>query len=122
MARPKKCRRVCGLPQTTEFVPRCARALSPIAMTVDEYETIRLIDHEGLTQEDAAVRMNVARTTVQAIYVGARKKLAAALVDGRPLSIGGGDFEVCDGAAGRCRGRGCPHRGRGADGPVGSRG
>ena len=45
-------------------------------MTVDEYESIRLIDLEGLTQEEAALQMEVGRSTVQSIYNSARRKLA----------------------------------------------
>ena len=45
-----------------------------ITMALEEYETIRLIDYEGLTQEECSERMNVARTTVQRIYSDARKK------------------------------------------------
>ena len=40
--------------------------------------------------------MDVARTTVQAIHSRALAKVAAALVEGRELVIGGGDFFVCD--------------------------
>jgi predicted DNA-binding protein (UPF0251 family) len=65
-------------------------------MTVDEYETIRLIDLEGLTQEESAKQMNVARTTVQSIYVEARRKLAQSLVNGWPLVIEGGVYTLCD--------------------------
>ncbi|MEG1501516.1 MAG: DUF134 domain-containing protein, partial [Clostridiales bacterium] len=62
-----------------------------ILMTLDEYETIRLIDLEGLTQEESAQQMNVARTTVQKIYNDAKKKLAESLVKGKILSIEGGE-------------------------------
>ena len=99
MPRPVKCRRVCEMPQTTEFMPRCGtKPKDVVVMTVDEYETIRLIDHEGLLQEDAAKRMNVARTTAQAIYMSARKKVAEALVDGKKLRIEGGEIELCAGS------------------------
>jgi predicted DNA-binding protein (UPF0251 family) len=52
-------------------------------MTIDEYETIRLIDLEKLTQEECATQMNISRTTVQGIYDVARKKIAESLVNGK---------------------------------------
>jgi len=76
-------------------------------MTVDEYETIRLIDLEGLTQEECANQMNIARSTVQGIYNQARRKLAESLVDGKVLNIKGGDYRLCDGQANFCGGEGC---------------
>lgn len=82
-------------------------------MTVDEYETIRLIDLEGLTQEECAERMKVARTTVQGIYAGARKKVAESLVAGKMLRIEGGDYRLCDGYAESCRPCGCRRHRRG---------
>ena len=107
VARPRKCRRVCALPAEREFVPAggCG-GREPVILTVDEYETIRLIDREGLSQEDCGTRMEIARTTVQQIYTGARKKLADALVEGRPLRIGGGDYRICGEGDFFC---GCPH-------------
>jgi len=65
-------------------------------MTLDEYETIRLIDFAGLTQEQCAVQMGVARATVQAIYTSARAKLARCLVLLQPLQIEGGDVVLCE--------------------------
>ena len=93
MPRPVKWRNVCCLPEKNKFGPLGARGpKDEISMTVDEYETIRLIDHEVLTQEECAQAMNVARTTVQRIYNDARKKLAEALVDGKILTIEGGEY------------------------------
>ena len=68
-------------------------------MTLDEYETIRLIDLCGLSQAETAAQMGVARATVQAIYGDARRKLAQCIVSGMELSIAGGDYELCPGAS-----------------------
>ena len=112
MPRPKKCRRVCEFPQTLRFAPEDpARTAQPVTLTVEEYETIRLIDKEGLSQEECGEIMQVARTTVQQIYASARKKLADVLVEGLPLRIEGGDYELCTGREGACAGRACPKRG-----------
>ena len=65
MARPKKCRRVCDYPQTLTFLPEGHKNREQaVILTVDEYETIRLIDKEGLSQEQCGDFMQVARTTV----------------------------------------------------------
>ncbi|MCD7829118.1 MAG: DUF134 domain-containing protein [Clostridiales bacterium] len=98
MSRPTKCRTICYFPQTLEFRPtEDDGAREPVLLTVDEYEAIRLIDREGLSQEQCSLRMQVARTTAQKIYDSARKKLADVLVEGRPLKIQGGEYRLCDG-------------------------
>lgn len=99
MPRPKKCRKVCCMPVVNTFTPLTDSnngSREIIVMTVDEYETIRLIDREGLSQSDCSKYMNVARTTVQQVYNSARKKIADALVLGLPLEINGGDYTICD--------------------------
>lgn len=107
MPRPKKWRNVCCLPDNEQFGPLGGTGEeSKIIMSVDEYETIRLIDHEGMKQEQCAEKMNVARTTVQGIYDVARKKLADSLVNGKILIIKGGEYTLCDGQGKNC-GRGC---------------
>lgn len=78
-------------------------------MTVEEYEIIRLIDWKGLSQEEAAGEMGVARSTVQRIYGEARKKLADCIVNGRSLKISGGDYHLCPNREQcGCRRRFCP--------------
>ncbi|NBI72044.1 DUF134 domain-containing protein [Clostridiaceae bacterium] len=97
MPRPKKCRKVCCLPKAAEFTPSgCAASKPAVILSVDEYETIRLIDREGFSQEECGEFMQVARATVQQIYTSARSKLAEALVSALPLKIEGGDYRLCD--------------------------
>ena len=75
MPRPVKCRKVCHFPNVLEFLPADdTDKKAPIVLTVDEYETIRLLDKKGYSQEQCAVSMQIARTTVQRIYEIARKK------------------------------------------------
>ena len=65
MPRPVKCRKVCHFPQILEFLPAGdTEKKAPIVLTVDEYETIRLLDKNGYSQEQCAVSMQIARTTV----------------------------------------------------------
>lgn len=106
MPRPKKCRKVCCMPRTTEFNPATCYD-KVVFMTVDEYETIRLIDKEGFSQEECGAYMHVARTTVQQIYNNARKKLAEVIVDGCKLKIEGGDYQICSGEENVCKCGGC---------------
>jgi predicted DNA-binding protein (UPF0251 family) len=106
--RPRKCRKVCQLPRIQEFHPLGPPPCGPaVILSVDEYEAIRLIDRQGFSQEECSAYMQVARTTVQLIYNSARKKLAAALVDGLPLRIEGGSYQLCDGKEETCGCGGC---------------
>ena len=104
MPRPRKRRNVCCLPQISEFMPVGENGFPGeiVVITVDEYEAIRLIDNEGLSQEECSGLMNVARTTAQQIYASARRKIARALVEGLPIRIEGGDYHVCDGGGQFC--------------------
>ena len=112
MPRPKKWRKVCSLPPYCAFAPADGKQnqKEPVTITVDEYETVRLIDHEGFTQEECSRYMDIARSTVQQIYFDARKKLAQMLAEGRPLRIGGGEYRLCDGREPACACGNCHRR------------
>lgn len=110
MSRPTKCRRVCRFPEILEFSPMGEAMGEAIVLTVDEFETIRLIDKEGLNQEACGAQLGVGRTTAQKIYETARKKIADALVLGRTLKIEGGDFHLCKGNSEFCYKRDCQKR------------
>ena len=98
MARPSKCRKVRKMPTCSDFFTEKTAGddTNHIVLNVDEYETIRLIDYLGLTQEQCAEQMEVARATVQAVYSSARTKLSRFLVEGTRLKIDGGHYELHD--------------------------
>lgn len=99
MARPVKSRKVCRLPVCWNFYGNGGSG-SGILLTVEEYETIRLIDYMGLSQEECARQMDGSRATIQALYTEARKKLARFLVEGASLRIEGGNYILCEQKAG----------------------
>ena len=93
MPRPTRCRRIARIPAFRSFSPDDVDPSESVSLTIDEYEALRLLDGEGLTQEECALRMNIARTTVTAIYDSARKKIADVIVNGKRLLIAGGCCE-----------------------------
>ena len=99
MPKNTKCRRISGLPRKFGFAPTDSVDEEALRLTFDEFETIRLLDAEGMTQEQCAAKMGVARTTVTAMYDNARKKIAKVLVEGRSLIISGGNvcFDISKG-------------------------
>lgn len=96
MARPIKTRIVCSKPKISVFGPNNQSDFEFMLMSLEEYETIRLIDYNNLTQEETANFMNIARTTVQGIYDDARKKIADAIVNGKTIKIEGGNYSLCE--------------------------
>lgn len=117
MPRPVKRRRVCCMPVSGGFEPmKKGNNDSVIIMTVDEYETVRLIDKQGFSQEECGEYMGIARTTAQQIYNDARRKIAEALVEGISLKIEGGNYVLCGDGEKGCGRKGCGcGAGRGTD-------
>ena len=76
-----------SIPRVKEFVPNPCLNPQPIELAYPEYDSLRLIDLENLTQEEVAKRMNTSRGTIWRLYQSARKKVAQALTESRPLVI-----------------------------------
>ena len=95
MPRPRLCRRVYFNPSVTYFKPRGVRLrdLNESILTIDELESVRLKDLEGLEQETAAKKMNISQPTFHRLVLSARKKIADAIVNGKAIKIEGGNFE-----------------------------
>ncbi len=96
MPRPLKYRFVEGHPPSDYFKPRGVplASLEVSVLTLDEFEAIRLADHEGLYQEPAAEKMGVSRQTFGKIVESARKKIADALVNSKAIRIEGGVYRT----------------------------
>ncbi len=96
MPRPRKCRRVERPPIFVQFKPQGIpwRGLEKVILSLDEFEAIRLADHEGLEHAEAAERMNISRPTFTRLIETARHKIAQAVVEGAALVIEGGAVRV----------------------------
>ena len=75
------------LPQIKQFIPHPCLNPEPIELSYPEYNVLRLIDLEGLTHEETAKKMNTSRGTVWRLYKSARRKIAQALNESRPILI-----------------------------------
>ncbi len=95
MPRPKQERKIDSPPLMQGFkpfgIPR--NALESVILQYDEYEAIRLLDYDGLNQEQASERMNVSRPTLTRIYENARRTIAKALIEGKMIIIEGGNVQ-----------------------------
>jgi len=109
MPRPKRKRRIQALPAVTFFKPRGVpvHLLKGLTISLEGYEAFRLVDGEGMSQEEAAALMDVSRPTLCRILRDARKTVARALAGGMALRIEGGSYRMCGRA-----GEGGGHRGR----------
>jgi uncharacterized protein len=95
MPRPQKSRKVCNPPKMQGFKPFGIAVCDTekIILHFDEFETIKLVNYDKLSQDEAAESMNVSRPTLTRIYNNALLKIARAFVEGSSIIIEGGNFE-----------------------------
>jgi predicted DNA-binding protein (UPF0251 family) len=95
MARPQKSRKVLNPPKMKGFkpfgMPLCNA--EPVILKYEEYESLKLVNYDGLNQDLAARQMNVSRPTFTRIYNKALKLIAKSFVEGKAIEIQGGSFE-----------------------------
>jgi len=75
------------IPPVDKFIPAPQENPEPVYIEPAELEAFRLVDLEGLSQEEAGEKMRVSRGTIWRLIQNARKKTAQALTEGRPLRI-----------------------------------
>ena len=132
MGRRKKHRCVAALPVVDYFAPQGgagAQAGNPVGpieehqvapLPVEGLEALRLVDAQGLSQEEAATAMAVSRPTLCRILADARRTVARALSQGLAIKVEGGSYTLAEERpcpahnehlaqpetpGGRCRGR-----------------
>ncbi|HOX28787.1 MAG TPA: DUF134 domain-containing protein [bacterium] len=96
MSRPRKCRYIETVPAGRCFKPcrSAGAAKNTVKIFLDEIEAIRLGDLEGLSQEEAAVKMGISRSTFARIINEAHAKIADAIVYSKPIVTEGGEQAV----------------------------
>lgn len=96
MSRPKKYRNICDPPKMKGFKPFGIKLCvnSPVILKLEEYESIKLINYDMLSQDIAAVKMNVSRPTFTRIYNKALKQIAKSFIEGKVISIEGGNYQL----------------------------
>lgn len=92
--RPKCPRRVEHTPEVIYFKPRGVplQELEVVSIAMEELEALRLVDLEGLTQEEASLKMGISRRAFWEDLQSARRKVAFALTTGKAIEISGGDY------------------------------
>ncbi|WP_299781583.1 DUF134 domain-containing protein [uncultured Formosa sp.] len=95
MPRPKKKRKVNHPPKMQGFKPFGIAFCDSerVIMKYEEYEAIKLVIYDDLSQDVAADNMEVSRPTLTRIYNSALKKIGQAFVEGKSIIIDGGEFE-----------------------------
>ena len=75
------------LPKVDRLVPEPSTNSQPVLIDHAEVEVLRLVDLEGLSQEAAGMKMGVSRGTIWRLLQSARRKVAQAITEGRPLTV-----------------------------------
>jgi predicted DNA-binding protein (UPF0251 family) len=76
-----------AIPSITSFVPNPLRNQESVFIEFAEVEAFRLVDLEGLSQEEAGQKMNISRGTIWRLVQSARRKTAQALSEGKTIYI-----------------------------------
>jgi uncharacterized protein len=94
LSRPQKSRKICNPPKMKGFKPFGIRICenTPVVLKFEEYESIRLVNYDNLSQDRAAVNMSISRPTFTRIYNKALKQIAISFVEGKVIAIEGGNY------------------------------
>ncbi|QRN86357.1 DUF134 domain-containing protein [Clostridia bacterium] len=89
MSKPTKKRACRRLISGKYYMPKGFQDQNPeeVTLRLDEFESMRLVDYEGLSQIQASEEMKISRGTVQRLLVSARFKIVEALLENKSIAI-----------------------------------
>ncbi|MCD6229853.1 MAG: DUF134 domain-containing protein [Candidatus Diapherotrites archaeon] len=89
MPRPCKRRRIRGNPNSSYFKPVGIRMidLKESVLNLSEFESIRLVDLNDITQKEAGKQMQISQSTLSRILKSGRKKIADAIINSKAIKI-----------------------------------
>ena len=99
MPRPIRLKTIRDMPQALAFIAsdeRNSENKPSITLNLEEWECLRLVDYQGMDQEEAAKSLAVSRQLLQMLLRSARQKVARALVEALPLYIRDGHYTYTD--------------------------
>jgi uncharacterized protein len=104
--RPRCPRRIETEPTVSFFKPRgvSLKELEVVILSFEELEVVRLLDLEGMDQEQAAAKMGISRRALWEDLQNARRKIVEALVEGKAIEINGGNYVVAKHVRYTCHG------------------
>lgn len=70
------------------------KQLDRVFLQPDEFEALRLVDYQGMLQQEAAVVMGVSRQTLANLVKAARHKVTDCLINGKALMMQTDDQEA----------------------------
>ncbi|MGC9516506.1 MAG: DUF134 domain-containing protein [Methanomicrobiales archaeon] len=95
MPRPRRFRKIFSEPTVRCFKPDVdyeVDDLEPIEISLEEFESLRLKDYQNIKQKKAAEIMGISQPTFHRTLNSAREKVSKALVEGKIITIKGGDY------------------------------
>ena len=89
MPRPCKKRKVRSRPNSNYFKPAGIpmSELKEIELTLEEFESLKLIDVKMSSQSEAAEKMEVSQPSFSRTLQSARRKLSEAIINGKAIKI-----------------------------------
>ena len=89
MPRPCKNRRIQGRPNSNYFKPAGVQmsSLKQVELTLEEFESLRLIYIDNLPQEEASKKMQISQPTFSRTLKSTINKISDAIVNGKAIKI-----------------------------------